>query len=413
MVYHTLVILDCNKTSVFLALVVTLLSKLTLNQISRSKLYKFPPSPSRIPILGHVHHVYGDGRAAFNAICKFLKIFKGNPITVDLIHRRYVLLTSAHHAEIVLKSTALKSNDYKTVKALMGHGQTGNKPTLPTFVDALLEEYNPDEEGGARQILDEVMTVLVGGQETTATELSFALVMLAMHPREQEKVYQEISQVLKDRSEKEVTLDDLTQLKYLDCVINETLRLFPALPLVSRELLETTDFGDCVLPKGLAVPIFIYETHRKPEVWQFPEEFRPSRFASSDTAKRSQFSYIPFASGLRYCVGQKYALLQMKTVLCTILRYFRVATAPGLEKMSDIQLEVNTTLKIYGGFNVVCHRRRLWETSTENQKKGRGSSKIEKAKKRLERVGNEKKASRGIYVRPTESDYTSKVISKL
>jgi cytochrome P450 family 135 len=150
---------------------------------------------------------------------------------------------------------------------------------------------------GDRELRDELMTLLVAGHETTATELSWAIELLARHPSELERL------------EADVAGGDGT---YLDAVIKETLRLRPVIALVLRKLVEPMEIGGRLLPAGVSVAPSIYLVHRRPEIYPEPERFRPERFLERPAGT---YTWIPFGGGVRRCLGGAFAEFEMSVVL--------------------------------------------------------------------------------------------------
>ena len=154
-----------------------------------------------------------------------------------------------------------------------------------TFMDTLIEEQmnNPnlltDED-----IRAEVDTFMFEGHDTTGWGASWATFMLGLHPEIQEKVYQEIQDVVGDE---EITMDHLRSLKYLECVIKEAQRLFPSVPFIGRKHDSDFELGNGhIIPAGVQVGLFIYLIHRDPNHWPEPEKFDPDRFLPENSKKR-------------------------------------------------------------------------------------------------------------------------------
>ncbi|CAH0393419.1 unnamed protein product [Bemisia tabaci] len=195
------------------------------------------------------------------------------------------------------------------------------------------------------QLRDEVVTIMVGGQETTACENSFAILMLALHQDVQRKVTTELAEIFGSDC-RPPSYDDLQRMAYLECVIKETMRLFPALPVMARVAQQNTTLSDnSFLPKGCTVVAFIYSLHRDPRYFPEPNRFWPERFLPENSGNRHPYSYIPFAAGARNCIGQKYAMLQMKTILSTVLREFRILPSQKMPNMDSIRLLMTSTLR--------------------------------------------------------------------
>ncbi|RZB39252.1 p450 domain containing protein, partial [Asbolus verrucosus] len=122
-----------------------------------------------------------------------------------------------------------------------------------------------------------------------------------------------------------VTYADLQNMKYLELVIKETLRLYPSVPFYARQTNEDLKYGNITLPKGDAIVIFAFGIHRNPDYFENPEDFNPSRFANIDG--KFPYAYIPFSAGPRNCIGQKFAVLEMKSTIAKILRKFELLPA--------------------------------------------------------------------------------------
>ncbi|KAM6440600.1 cytochrome P450 4V2 [Liasis olivaceus] len=194
------------------------------------------------------------------------------------------------------------------------------------FLDMLLSAR--DEAGKKFSYLDireEVDTFMFEGHDTTATALNWAIYLLACHPEIQRKVHSELDEVF-GNSDRHMTMDDLKKLRYLECVIKEVLRLFPSVPLIGRILNEECYIRGFKIPKGTGVIIVTYALHRDPDIFPEPEEFRPERFFPENSSGRNPYSYVPFSAGPRNCIGQRFALIEEKAVLATILRHFWIET---------------------------------------------------------------------------------------
>ncbi|EFN69303.1 Cytochrome P450 4V3 [Camponotus floridanus] len=167
------------------------------------------------------------------------------------------------------------------------------------------------------------------GHDTTAVAITWTLFLLGNNLEHQEKVHEELNEVFKD-SETPASINELSQLKYLDRIIKETLRIFPSVPLVTRKLSEDVKIGNYTFPKGITVVLAIALVHRNPEVWPDPFKFDPDRFLP-ENLNRNPYAYIPFSAGPRNCIGQRFALLEEKMLLTAILRKWRVKSVKNLD----------------------------------------------------------------------------------
>ncbi|XP_073076317.1 cytochrome P450 4F2-like isoform X1 [Manis javanica] len=194
------------------------------------------------------------------------------------------------------------------------------------FIDVLL--LSKDEDGkelSDEDIRAEADTFMFEGHDTTASGLSWILYNLAKHPEYQERCRQEVQELLRDREPKEMAWDDLAQLPFLTMCIKESLRLHPPVVAISRSCTQDLVLPDGrVIPKGVICLISIFGIHHNPSVWPDPEVYDPLRFEPENIKERSPLAYIPFSVGPRNCIGQTFAMAEMKVVLALTLLRFRV-----------------------------------------------------------------------------------------
>ncbi|XP_032170051.1 cytochrome P450 4F3-like isoform X2 [Mustela erminea] len=200
------------------------------------------------------------------------------------------------------------------------------------FIDVLL--LAKDEDG--KQLSDEDIraeadTFMFEGHDTTASGLSWVLYNLAKHPEFQERCRQEVQELLRDREPQEIEWDDLAQLPFLTMCIKESLRLHPPVTVIARRSTQDVGLPDGrVIPKGNICVISIFGIHHNPSIWPDPEVYNPFRFDPENIKERSPLAFIPFSAGPRNCIGQTFAMTEMKVVLALTLLRFRVL--PGEEE---------------------------------------------------------------------------------
>lgn len=213
-----------------------------------------------------------------------------------------------------------------------------------------------DEETGAQmsdnQLHDEVLTMLLAGHETTATALTWAWAMIDAHPHVAAKLHAELDEVLGERAP---TVADLPRLAYTRMIIDETMRLYPPVYILSRKATADAVIGGYHIPKGSAVDLSPYVTHRHPAFWPDPERFEPERFTPEQTATRHKYAYIPFSTGPRMCIGNNFALMEATLVLATLARRLRLRLVDGRIP----QPEPLITLRPRGGMQMIVERRAL------------------------------------------------------
>ncbi|XKL62380.1 hypothetical protein PGB90_002213 [Kerria lacca] len=205
-----------------------------------------------------------------------------------------------------------------------------SKKKLPVpFLDSILKESNFTDD----EIHSEVMSFLFAGHDTTTSAICFCLYQLANYPDVQNKVYEEITELIPN--DRMPSIQELNSLKYTDNVIKETLRLYPPVPMIGRTLLEEVKLpSGHTLPANTNLNIFIFGLHHNPNIFTRPEEFIPERFDNEN--KRHPFSYISFSAGPRNCIGQRLAMLEIKIVIVALLKNYKLLPANETKSLTLI-----------------------------------------------------------------------------
>ncbi|XP_028401933.1 cytochrome P450 4V2-like [Dendronephthya gigantea] len=191
------------------------------------------------------------------------------------------------------------------------------------FLDLLLDECdvgNITIEG----VREEVDTFMFEGHDTTASSLQWAVHMIGRHPQIQTQLQNEVDKFYDTHGDEVVSVSQLKELQYLECAIKETLRCLPSVPLIGREITDDCEFGPHSIPKGCAIVLLMKPIHQDPNVWDEPKTFNPDRFLLDNVTEKNPFSYIPFSGGPRNCIGQRFAMMEEKVVLSSILRHFNI-----------------------------------------------------------------------------------------
>lgn len=221
------------------------------------------------------------------------------------------------------------------------------------FLDLLLEANKEEKVLTDEEIREEVDTFMFEGHDTTSASLCWTIFLLGLHPEIQEQVYQEQKEIFGD-SDRSPTMQDLAEMKCLERVIKESLRLYPSVPFILRTLTEDVSVGGYLLPAGVQVNINIYYVHRNPKFFPNPEKFNPDNFFPEKIQGRHPYAYVPFSAGSRNCIGQKFALLEEKTVLSTLIRHYRVES---LDNPQDVKLLPELVLRPENGIRVKIQKR--------------------------------------------------------
>ena len=160
------------------------------------------------------------------------------------------------------------------------------------------------------------------GHDTTGSGISWILYNLSRHPEIQTKAREEIDAILKDRSNDTILWDDLNEMPFLSRCIKESLRLHPPVHGISRQTTVPTTIDGKVVPPHTTLTVNIYNALHNPTVWENPMKYDPDRFLTQNTIKMDSHAFIPFSAGPRNCIGQNFAMHEMKTVVARILREF-------------------------------------------------------------------------------------------
>lgn len=187
------------------------------------------------------------------------------------------------------------------------------------------------EEGEALtdlQIRNESLSLFFAGHETTANTFTWTFYLLSQHPHIEARLFSEIKDVLGDRSP---TLDDLPKLPYVDQVVKEVMRLYPAAWMLDRTPTEDVELCGYRIKKGAMMLISPYMMHHNPRYFEDPERFDPERFAKGREELIPRNTYLPFGMGPRVCIGQQFAMMELRLVLATIIQRVHLGMPPGQE----------------------------------------------------------------------------------
>jgi cytochrome P450 len=195
------------------------------------------------------------------------------------------------------------------------------------LLSVLLTARDPDTGAGMsdEQVHDEVMTLLVGGVETTALALAWTFHELARHPEVERRVHAEVDEVLGGRTP---TFADVGDLVYLRQVVNEVLRMYPVWFLMRRTL-APVELGGATLPEGAEVIFSPHALHHDPASFEDPYRFDPDRWSPERAARIPKGAFVPFGAGARQCVGNLFAQAEIVIAVATVAARWRLVPVPG------------------------------------------------------------------------------------
>lgn len=204
--------------------------------------------------------------------------------------------------------------------------QAKPKRKYVNFLDILL--LAQDTNGTSltdQEILDEVETFMFAGHDTTKSAISFILYNLARHPEIQQRARAEVQALLAGRDEEEILWEDLSKLPYLTQCIKESLRHTPPVPVVARRLSKDIILDGKLAPAGTHVDIMINSLHHNPEVWgQDHMTYDPDRFSDANLPNIDPYAFIPFSAGSRNCIGQNFAMNEIKVTVSRVINSFEL-----------------------------------------------------------------------------------------
>ena len=176
------------------------------------------------------------------------------------------------------------------------------------------------------ELRDEALTVALGGIETTLRPMCWVWYLLALHPWAEARLHAELDAVLGGRAPQ---IEELARLLYLRKVVDETMRLYPPVPVMLRTNAEADVLCGRAIPRGSTVVVAPWIIHRHRRLWRDPDSFDPERFAPEAIAARSRYAFLPFAVGPRACVAAPLAMMQLHVAVAILAQRFRFRLVPG------------------------------------------------------------------------------------
>lgn len=220
------------------------------------------------------------------------------------------------------------------------------------LLSMLLEaEYEDGTKMPHDLLMDELITLLSAGHETTSNSMSWLLYLLAKNPDAQERVFNEVTGVIKQG---ELSYEDLPRLTYTEQTIKEAMRIYPpAWTLNTRQANSDVVIDGILFKKDKMVFIAPYANHFNPEYFPNPEQFDPERFSPENEAELPRYAYMPFGGGNRVCIGNSFAMMENKIILAKLIETFRFE----LCEKTKIEPQPQVTLSNKGGMWLKVSRR--------------------------------------------------------
>jgi len=210
---------------------------------------------------------------------------------------------------------------------------------LAMFMDS--RDKETDEAMTDKELLDELMTLIIAGHETSAITLNWTWYFISQHPEVEQKVHQEVDANIKTGVYPE--FDELENLPYIKQVVEEALRYYPPVWMYTRKAIEDDYLGDYFVPAGTDIFIAPYFLHRHPDYWPDGEKFDPERFTEAAIKEQHKNAYIPFSAGPRRCIGDFFATIEMQVHIGLMARSFQLEYIP--DKPLELEPDVNLRTK--------------------------------------------------------------------
>lgn len=224
-----------------------------------------------------------------------------------------------------------------------------------SLLNLVLESASGPARMSDEQLINEAITIIGAGYETTAYTLVFTWLALMQNPAVREKVYAEVDDAIGRRP---LRLADLPSLSYSERVVKEALRLYPSAWGLSRSTLERVEIGGAVLPRNSMVLVSPWTLGRDPRFFPDPLRFEPDRHKPENAAAIPHYAYIPFGGGGRTCLGIRFALMEAVFMIASIAQRFRLKPEPGCATGPE---SVAFTLRPKGPVRVRLEARRAHE----------------------------------------------------
>ncbi|XP_050542512.1 cytochrome P450 4V2-like [Daktulosphaira vitifoliae] len=222
-----------------------------------------------------------------------------------------------------------------------------------TLIEVLVKKNFQNKE-----IRDNCINAMFAGHDTTNTTISCAIFMLAHNQDAQKQVFEELTAIFSsENSDRQPTYEDLNKMEYLERVIKETLRLFPPLPVLGRKVSKEIKLGNYLIPKGTTITVFPYVVHSNPKLYPDPEKFNPDNFLPEVCLKRHPYAFLSFGGGLRVCAGLKYSIINMKTVLSTLIRSYHFSPSDKCPNPENLRTMFSMNLAFVDGCYVKIQTR--------------------------------------------------------
>jgi cytochrome P450 len=240
---------------------------------------------------------------------------------------------------ICLKLFKTKKKEIQNSK-LSNENSTSKNDLLYGMIEAAEKE---GYDISSNHLRDEMVTFFLAGHDTTSHALSVAFYHFAKYPEIQKKAREEAINVLGAKG-KIPTSEDLKNLKYINAVVKESLRLYPsAIITIPRITKKEMSYGQMVIPENTRTSVNIWQIHHDPENWPEPDKFMPERFLSNK-GDNNLHAWMPFGSGSRSCIGQNFTLMEQRVIISMLLLNYEISLPLKSPHQDKLILNVGSML---------------------------------------------------------------------
>lgn len=241
---------------------------------------------------------------------------------------------SARDLSVVMKVRGLRIFLQELIDSRSRTGHSDEFDFLSMYMDATDRSGNRFSD---RELIDELITLIVAGYETSAGTLNWAWYLIATHPEVGARLLAEAKTCIPDRDS--INVDSINAMTYAQQILEETLRLYPPVWLYTRKSLEQDSLSDFDVPADTDVILSPYILHRTEEFWPDPDRFDPSRFGPDSLYQKGDRPYFPFSLGPRRCLGEYFSFLEMKIHLGLLIQ--RLHLDPVDDQFPGLDLGIN------------------------------------------------------------------------
>ncbi|TAL39996.1 MAG: cytochrome P450, partial [Methylovulum sp.] len=234
------------------------------------------------------------------------------------------------------KATVAAKAIHTIVDKVIAEGEkSGNADTLLAQFLKFQSETVTANTLTREQIRNELIVLFMAGHETTANTLAWAWYLISQCPDVEQRLHDEVDAVLGNRS---ATFADVAKLTYTRAVIEETMRLYPPVPILSREAIGDDTIRKRHIPAGSIMLVVPWLLHRHKQYWDKPDHFIPERFLDDAPVKPDRYTYIPFSIGPRVCIGKYFGTVETTLCLAILARHFRLQVPEGHQVTHECRL---------------------------------------------------------------------------